>query len=256
MTTPFARLLVPLDGSPDAERALGPALDVAVRTGLPLTVLRQTYPGDEESAATYLAELTDRYADRTDLETTLVNRESAVLAITEGIEPGTLVCMGTHGRGRSEALLGSVAEAVLRDVGQPLLLVGPHVPSGPAFESGHVVACLDGSKAAEGSLGPAQEWSDLLGLPLWLVTVGDIEGVDLNEVAGALGQPGHATCIGGDDPAEALADLGDVLPVALLVMTTHGRTGWRRLTLGSVLAATVREAHVPVLVVPAVHATE
>jgi hypothetical protein len=119
-----------------------------------------------------------------------------------------------------------------------------------------VVACLDGSKAAEGSLGPAQEWSDLLGLPLWLVTVGDIEGVDLNEVAGALGQPGHATCIGGDDPAEALADLGDVLPVALLVMTTHGRTGWRRLTLGSVLAATVREAHVPVLVVPAVHATE
>jgi nucleotide-binding universal stress UspA family protein len=179
-----------------------------------------------------------------------------VLAITEGIEPGTLVCMGTHGRGRSEALLGSVAESVLRDLGQPLLLVGPRVPTGPAFERGHVVACLDGSKAAEESLGPAQEWSDLLGLPLWLVTVGDTEGVDAHQVAADLGQPGHATNIGGDDPARALADLGDVLPVALLVMTTHGRTGWRRLTLGSVLAATVRDAQVPVLVVPAVHATD
>ena len=127
MTTPFARLLVPLDGSPDAERALGPALDIAERTGAPVTALRQTWPGDEDSVALmYPARRTDRCAARTDLETTLVDRESAVLAITEGIEPGTLVCMGTHGRGRSEALLGSVAEGVLRDLGQPLLPAGLH----------------------------------------------------------------------------------------------------------------------------------
>ncbi len=256
MTTPFSRLLVPLDGSPDAERALAPALDLASRTGLPLTVLRQTYPGDEEAAATYLAELTDRYAGRTDIETMVVERESAVLAITEGIEPGTLVCMGTHGRGRSEAMLGSVAESVLHALGQPLLLVGRQVPASATFESGHVVACLDGSHAAEGALAPAEAWSDLLGLPLWLVTVGDTDGPAPGEVAARLGHPGHATRIEGDDPAKALADLGETLPVALLVMTTHGRTGWRRLTLGSVLAATVRIVQAPVLVVPAVHAGE
>jgi nucleotide-binding universal stress UspA family protein len=40
-------------------------------------------------------------------------------------------------------------------------------------------------------------------------------------------------------------------PTALLVMATHGRTGWNRLRLGSVTAATVHAATVPVLVVPA-----
>jgi nucleotide-binding universal stress UspA family protein len=40
-------------------------------------------------------------------------------------------------------------------------------------------------------------------------------------------------------------------PTALLVMATHGRTGWDRLRLGSVTAATVHAATVPVLVVPA-----
>ena len=38
---------------------------------------------------------------------------------------------------------------------------------------------------------------------------------------------------------------------ALLVMATHGRTGWDRLRLGSVTAAMVRAATVPVVVVPA-----
>jgi hypothetical protein len=36
----------------------------------------------------------------------------------------------------------------------------------------------------------------------------------------------------------------------MLVMATHGRTGWDRLRLGSVTAGTVHVATVPVLVVP------
>jgi hypothetical protein len=38
-------------------------------------------------------------------------------------------------------------------------------------------------------------------------------------------------------------------------MATHGRTGWDRLRLGSVTAATVHAATVPVLVVPAAPVT-
>lgn len=54
-------------------------------------------------------------------------------------------------------------------------------------------------------------------------------------------------------PARALADLAasETDPVGLLVMATHGRTGWDRLRLGSVTTATVHSAPVPVLVVPA-----
>jgi hypothetical protein len=56
-----------------------------------------------------------------------------------------------------------------------------------------------------------------------------------------------------DGSAHALAGLGasDMEPTALLVMATHGRTGWDRLRLGSVTAATIHAATVPVLVVPA-----
>jgi nucleotide-binding universal stress UspA family protein len=53
--------------------------------------------------------------------------------------------------------------------------------------------------------------------------------------------------------AHALAGLAasDMEPTALLAMATHGRTGWDRLRLGSVTAATIHAATVLVLVVPA-----
>ena len=46
----------------------------------------------------------------------------------------------------------------------------------------------------------------------------------------------------------ALADMAGSSspPTAMLVMATHGRTGWDRLRLGSVTTATIRSATVPV----------
>jgi nucleotide-binding universal stress UspA family protein len=40
---PFTDVLVPLDGSPAAERALGPALELVTRTGVPLRLLRRVF---------------------------------------------------------------------------------------------------------------------------------------------------------------------------------------------------------------------
>jgi nucleotide-binding universal stress UspA family protein len=59
---PFTDILVPLDGSPTAERALGPALELVRRTGAPLRVLRQALADDAEIAAGYLANVADRHA--------------------------------------------------------------------------------------------------------------------------------------------------------------------------------------------------
>lgn len=55
------------------------------------------------------------------------------------------------------------------------------------------------------------------------------------------------------DPARALVAMAasPSTPTGLLVMATHGRSGWDRLRLGSVTVATVHAASVPVLVVPA-----
>ena len=262
---PFEEVLVPLDGSLAAERALSVALELVQRTGVPLRLLSRASSDEKEELAGYLAELADRHAALTDVETQLVDVESIPGAITAGIAPATLVCMSSHGRGRSEALMGSVTEAVLRTLGQPVLVVGPHVPDDSRLGDGWIVACLDGSDLAERTLDPARAWSQCLGSPLWLAQVAapgtPVEvatGGDVTE-AGYLANMAHQ--VGGvdswdvlhdDDPADGLVRFAAALPVALLVMATHGRTGWDRLRLGSVTAATVRRSIVPVLVVPAV----
>lgn len=266
---PFEDIVVPLDGSPEAERALASALELVRRTGVPLRVLSRTLHGDEEELAGYLADLADRHAAVTDVETQLVDVESIPGAIMAGVGPRTLVCMSSHGRGRSEALLGSVTEAFLRTLGHPVLVVGPHVSPAPSFHDRRIVVCLDGSDLSELSLGPARAWSEALGLPLWLVQVippgpgvGAATGGDVVE-SGHLASLAHRAggvegweVVHNDEPAGGLVGFAGTGPVAMLVMTTHGRTGWDRLRLGSVTAATVHRAVVPVLVVPVVARTD
>ena len=51
-------------------------------------------------------------------------------------------------------------------------------------------------------------------------------------------------------PAEAIARFAKDQGCSLIALSTHGRTGFRRLVLGSVAEHVVRHAHVPVLVLP------
>jgi nucleotide-binding universal stress UspA family protein len=268
---PFTDVLVPLDGSPAAERALGPALELVTRTGVPLRLLRRVFSDEAEEAAEYLAGLADRYAGVTDAETQIVDRDSIPDAIMEGLEPGTLVCMSSHGRGgAARAVVGSVTEALLRTLDRPTLVVGPHVTEDPLL-TGRIVACIDGSPESERTLEPARRWAAALGLPLWLVEVGEPgipaewitkgDAVEAGHVASLARRLGHVEgwdVLHDKHPARALTEMaaaGHARPTALLVMATHGRTGWDRLRLGSVTTATVHGATRPVLVVPAAPVT-
>ena len=261
---PFTDVLVPLDGSPVAERALEPAIELVTRTGVPLRLLRRVFTDEAEEGAEYLAGLADRYAGLTDAETQIVDRDSIPDAIVEGLEPGTLVCMSSHGRdGITRAAVGSVTEALLRVLDRPALVVGPHV-TGDSLLKGRVVACVDGSPESERTLAPASRWASALDLPLWLVEVGrpgepaewttDSDVMETGHVAALAhrldGVEGWDV-LHDDHPARALVDFAGGWPTALLVMATHGRTGWNRLRLGSVTAATVHGAPRPVLVIPA-----
>jgi nucleotide-binding universal stress UspA family protein len=127
-----------------------------------------------------------------------------------------------------------------------------------------IVACLDGSSCAERTVAPAQRWSQVLGLPLWLVQVAPSRapavdaarpGVRPARSAEALARSLRGVdgwqVVRGRDPARSLATVAETWPVAAFVMATHGRAGWTRVLKGSVTAATVRRARVPVLVVPA-----
>jgi len=262
--TPFTDILVPLDGSPAAERALKPAIALAARTGVPMRVLQRTFTEDMETAAEYLAGVVDRHAGVIDIGTEVVDRDSIPDAIIDALEPGTLVCMSSHGRGGvARAVMGSVAEALLRALDRPALVVGPHLNDDMMF-AGRIVACIDGSRESERTLEPARQWAAALGLPLWLMEVGEPgppaewlthgDAVESAHVAGLAHRLGHVDAwevLHGKHPDRALADIAALDPTALLVMATHGRTGWDRLRLGSVTSGTVHAATVPVLVVPA-----
>lgn len=56
--------------------------------------------------------------------------------------------------------------------------------------------------------------------------------------------------VAGGDPAEEITAFADANAVDLIAVTTHGRTGFRRLALGSVAEAVIRHSRVPVLVLP------
>lgn len=56
--------------------------------------------------------------------------------------------------------------------------------------------------------------------------------------------------IDGGDPAEEVVAYADANQIDLIAMTTHGRTGLRRVALGSVAEAVIRRTRVPVLVLP------
>jgi len=143
----YQRILVPIDGSATAERALQEAIRLAAgRAQLRLIyVLEEVYPLDAEGyafidydalrkAARHTGERAlARAADKVQqsgamAETALLEAAGERIA---GVIDGDalhwdadLIVIGTHGRsGLSRLLLGSVAEGVVRGASVPVLLV-------------------------------------------------------------------------------------------------------------------------------------
>ena len=264
MSMSFTEVLVPLDGSPFAERAIGLALEIADRTGSRVTLMSSTV-ADAEARATYLSGLVPDDGRRAHVSTVVCDDESAARAIILLSRPETLVCMSSHGRGRSEALLGSVAESVLRELQTPIMVVGPHVPAHAWLGAGRIVACIDGRPETAVLLEPAADLARSLGMPLWLTEVVSpdidldeagsdvIESSSLMAAAHQLGDVVEGWDVLHDsNPAHALVDHAASGPVSMLVLATHGAKRWRRLAEGSTTAAVVHGAEVPVFIVPVV----
>jgi nucleotide-binding universal stress UspA family protein len=170
----FRTILVPLDGSALAEQALAMAAMVAARAGgatavvelvlVDTNAMRSSAPdahgdtieriyinGIAEEASRLLGVPVAGIVVPGDPATAIVSRANEISA--------DLIVMTTHGRtGLRRALLGSVADAVIRDAGRPILLRRP-VPDGQwrrAVPRGftRIVVALDGSDEATTVIGP------------------------------------------------------------------------------------------------------
>ena len=169
----YRSILVPLDGSPFAEQAIAVALTMAEASQAKVTLMRAWDPADYRysseltqpfldagardklAAADYLDSVAARVRPGTtaSISVALITG-SAPEAIRECLtqDPHELIVMTTHGlTGWSRAWIGSVADAVIRTVPAPVLLVRPLEASAaaPSGRFEHVLVPLDGSAEAE-----------------------------------------------------------------------------------------------------------
>jgi len=252
-------LVVPLDGSEWAERALPVADAVADRIGGRLLLVSSQYYGPLDPAE-YLEEIAARYM-RNPVDIVTTKDTYAAQAIVEAAQASDdrVVCMTTHGRGSVRwAALGSVAEEVIRRAGRPVLLVGRHCRADFLRDAPNFVAAADGSDQSEELAPAAREWADLLGLDLRVVVVVhplDVDSAEhpfdlLSPVAASFGlEDGtKVSMVRSNYPAGAIADFAEELPAAILGMNCHARTGLARFALGSVTMGALNLAHCPLLV--------
>jgi nucleotide-binding universal stress UspA family protein len=261
----YSTVVVPVDPSAGGEAALPVAATVARQVGSSLELLTVAPPGADQ--ATLHGQLRERAAPFGDIaETRVITSDDVAGAIcAEADSSDTLVCMATRARRPiTEAVLGSVADRVVRELHRPVLLVGPHCGRPPERFASMVVG-LDGSELAEAILPVVTDWSSALGLTPWLFQVLtarmplEVGGEDVREtayvhrVASRLERPDvnvEWEVSREHQAAPAIADFAVDRPVlSLIALTTHGRSGLSRVTLGSAAGEVVRRATVPVLVV-------
>jgi nucleotide-binding universal stress UspA family protein len=187
-------------------------------------------------------------------------------------EPFDLCVIGTHGRtGLSRILLGSVAEKVIRHSPCSVLAVRSQSERAPSAPFAHVLIPTDFSESARLALDLATQLVrpdgtitllHVLEIPIIYsgeMSLDDIRRVLDKESATALDQEAarlrakttatvEVISRVGYPGAQTLAALDADRSVDLVVMGSHGRTGIKRVLLGSVAEKVVRHAHCPVLV--------
>jgi nucleotide-binding universal stress UspA family protein len=277
------RILVPLDGSRLSEAVLPLAEALARDYEASLLLVRALRPAGSPEAEVEAQETAEAYL-RT-MAADLTGRGRAVdwkvwyddparaIADAARYNGVDLIAMSTHGRGGlGRLMLGSVAEAVVRQAPVPVLLVRGELTAAPG-SLGKVLVPLDGSELSEGVLPVAVGLAGPFDLAVELfravepipayaaaeLTAGRSEAILREEEAGAREYLAkRATRL----EARGLRVARSVMPTpavdgivrrareggaGLIAMTTHGRSGVSRLLFGSVAERVLRAAPVPVL---------
>jgi nucleotide-binding universal stress UspA family protein len=280
----FRNVLVPLDGSELAARAL-PLARIVASQGAEFT-LATVLPGDPQPGRTrgpadYLQEVAASLrAAGVVVHTTVRLGEPAAALLDLVAECGAdLVVMATHGRsGLGRAVLGSVADQVVRSSPIPVLLLHPSQHHTERLRT--LLVPVDGTPGGAVALAAAVPLARTSGarlilvratvpLPMWLygptlgLNTGPLIGPMWDEdarqaaetyaegLAGRLRRAGlvaEGQGISGQ-PGAAIVAAAEAVDADLIVMSTHARGGPLRSILGSVANEVVCRSQRPVLLV-------
>ena len=261
LATTYGNVLVPLDGSREAEAALGTGEWLARCFGAELHLVTaavgaveqywyvpylKTIAGDPITAVPHWIDDRDVVA--------------AIKATARTLEP-CVVCIATHGRSRTAAVLGSTFAQLAVAGDDPLVAIGPR-PSLPGPDPRRTVVCLGRGPLSVLSarlIDRAAMWARAFDHRLTLVTVAgsDDRPTAEDQVQRLAADPGiddlevdHRVLDDSGGPHSAIArHLGEA-PATFLATATHGRTGASRALLGSETARIIHHSPIPVLVVP------
>lgn len=285
----YEQILFPTDGSEGATSALDHLLDIATRHEATVHIInvadttRESLLGIRGDVIDTLEEEGERITKKT------TNRahQRGVTTVTEVLqgEPYStiidyaetrdidLIVMPTHGRrGLERFLLGSTTERVVRQSDIPVLTIRPDDDVAVTHPYRDVLVPTDGCDCAREALEIGVDISDAEGAAIHLLSVIDIAslGVDVRTdiQATALEESAHEIL---DDAASFAANRGieptastveyggsihgtilsyiDEHDIHLVVVGTHGRTGFDRYVLGSVTEKLIRTSPIPVLTV-------
>ncbi len=264
-------VLVPLDGSSHADRGLRPARRIAAALGLGVGAVTVASAADDLDESVLEEAVADQHLD---WSTTALSVSVADAIADVAREHDAMVCMATHGHGRSVALIGSIPEDVVRQSSLPVLLVGP---SADVYEDGPIrefVVAVSGDESDDTVCGVAVEWAAAYDLDVRFVTVVQSAPAPVDATAPSdrwFGPAGDehlyvadlvlrfersGVDVAGEVVHDAVSVAGGLAqfmrstPGSVLVVGTHGRTGMPRFVHGSVASKIVAASSVPVLMLP------
>jgi nucleotide-binding universal stress UspA family protein len=278
---PLDKILVCTDDSPASQGAVKTALDLAQACGGRIFLLYalEFYPyyeypqpdalGLTPSVGQDLFELRERtvreHLDvwhqeatqrglkmRVCLQTGL-QAYAEILAAAEDIQPG-LIIMGRRGQSGLERLLvGSVTARVIGHTPHKVLVA----PRDTVLSFGRLLVASDGSPASQAAFQEALAISQKTGGQLILITAAhdDLDPKRAKALAKELAEEAKRqnvdliTLTPGGRPEEAIIKVATAKKIDLIIMGSHGRTGLKRLFMGSVAERVIGQATCPVLVV-------
>jgi nucleotide-binding universal stress UspA family protein len=275
----FDSIILPLDGSELAERAIPYAAELGRGFGTPLTIVRVLSPftnfpdpyaykrvdaivAQEKADATAYIEGKAEELRGTGLDVEGVLRMAdpaeTILEVASG-KAAPLIAMATHGRGGlARWAFGSVAERIVRGADAPVFLVPAFADKRPPMQ--RFLVPLDGSDLAEAVLPVAAELVRRLGgeIVLFRAFIPEAKSERLTAWEAreylehrkqVLTEQGVAVGIASQrgEAAEEIIGYAGAHGVDAILMSTHGRGGIARWALGSVADRVLRAAPAPVL---------